>query len=117
MGIGVVLLASHFGLPHTLNQILRFRWNQNQLFLIFWTWWENLSFILMHGAIAFSGLFTYVAASILFYGCFLSWCHNVRMDFAFMSLSFISASQLNSILLRNLAVSKWFSDFDCAICY
>jgi hypothetical protein len=32
--------------------------------------------------------------------------HNVRMDFAFMSLSFISASQLNSILLRNLAVSK-----------
>jgi DHA1 family bicyclomycin/chloramphenicol resistance-like MFS transporter len=25
MGIGVVLLASHFGLPHTLNQILRFR--------------------------------------------------------------------------------------------
>jgi DHA1 family bicyclomycin/chloramphenicol resistance-like MFS transporter len=48
MGIGiVVLLASHFGLPHTLNQILRFRWNQNQLFLIFGAWWENLSFILM----------------------------------------------------------------------
>jgi hypothetical protein len=29
--------------------------------------------------------------------------HNVRMDFAFMSLSFISASQLNSILLRKFS--------------
>jgi DHA1 family bicyclomycin/chloramphenicol resistance-like MFS transporter len=34
---------------------------------------------------------------------FLRWCHNVRMDFAFMSLSFISASQLNSILLRKFS--------------
>jgi DHA1 family bicyclomycin/chloramphenicol resistance-like MFS transporter len=38
------------------------------------------------------------------------------MDFAFMSLSFISASQLNSILLRKFS-SEQMIFFDCAICY
>ena len=53
------------------------------------------------GAIAFSGLFTYVAASpILFMDIFKVDGKTYGWIFAFMSLSFISASQLNSILLR-----------------
>ncbi|WP_343022511.1 multidrug effflux MFS transporter [Flavobacterium sp. PL12] len=53
------------------------------------------------GAIAFSGLFTYVAASpILFMDIFKVDAKTYGWIFAFMSLSFISASQLNSLLLR-----------------
>jgi DHA1 family bicyclomycin/chloramphenicol resistance-like MFS transporter len=53
------------------------------------------------GAIAFSGLFTYVAASpILFMDIFEVDAKTYGWIFAFMSLSFISASQLNSLLLR-----------------
>ena len=53
------------------------------------------------GAIAFSGLFTYVAASpILFMDIFKVDGKTYGWIFAFMSLSFISASQLNSLLLR-----------------
>ncbi|HEY4617512.1 MAG TPA: Bcr/CflA family drug resistance efflux transporter, partial [Flavobacterium sp.] len=56
------------------------------------------------GAIAFSGLFTYVAASpILFMDIFKVDAKTYGWIFAFMSLSFILASQLNSVLL------KWFS--------
>jgi DHA1 family bicyclomycin/chloramphenicol resistance-like MFS transporter len=53
------------------------------------------------GAVAFSGLFTYVAASpILFMTIFKVDPKTYGWIFAFMSLSFISASQLNSLLLR-----------------
>jgi DHA1 family bicyclomycin/chloramphenicol resistance-like MFS transporter len=53
------------------------------------------------GAVAFSGLFTYVAASpILFMTIFKVDPKTYGWIFAFMSLSFISASQLNSVLLR-----------------
>ena len=53
------------------------------------------------GAIAFSGLFTYVAASpILFMDIFKVDAKTYGWIFAFMSLSFISASQLNSLLLK-----------------
>nr|WP_315141752.1 multidrug effflux MFS transporter [uncultured Flavobacterium sp.] len=53
------------------------------------------------GAVAFSGLFTYVAASpILFMTIFKVHPKTYGWIFAFMSLSFISASQLNSLLLR-----------------
>ena len=53
------------------------------------------------GAIAFSGLFTYVAASpILFMDIFKVDAKTYGWIFAFMSLSFISASQVNSLLLR-----------------
>ncbi|WP_121925672.1 multidrug effflux MFS transporter [Flavobacterium weaverense] len=53
------------------------------------------------GAIAFSGLFTYVAASpIIFMDIFKVDAKTYGWIFAFMSLSFISASQLNSLLLR-----------------
>jgi DHA1 family bicyclomycin/chloramphenicol resistance-like MFS transporter len=36
--------------------------------------------------------------------------------FAFMSLSFISASQLNSLLLRKFSSEQMIFSFDCAIC-
>ncbi|WP_326935941.1 multidrug effflux MFS transporter [Flavobacterium sp. PL11] len=53
------------------------------------------------GAIAFSGLFTYVAASpILFMDIYKVDAKTYGWIFAFMSLSFINASQLNSLLLR-----------------
>nr|WP_230158641.1 multidrug effflux MFS transporter [Flavobacterium sp. CECT 9288] len=53
------------------------------------------------GAIAFSGLFTYVAASpIIFMDIYKVDAKTYGWIFAFMSLSFISASQLNSLLLR-----------------
>ncbi|TRX42942.1 multidrug effflux MFS transporter [Flavobacterium restrictum] len=53
------------------------------------------------GAIAFSGLFTYVAASpILFMTILKVSAKTYGWIFAFMSMSFIGASQLNSLLLR-----------------
>ncbi len=53
------------------------------------------------GAVAFSGLFTYVAASpIIFMDIYKVDAKTYGWIFAFMSLSFISASQLNSLLLR-----------------
>ncbi|MNS05846.1 Bicyclomycin resistance protein [compost metagenome] len=53
------------------------------------------------GSIAFSGLFVYVAASpILFMDIFELGPKIYGWIFAFMSLSFIIASQLNSLLLR-----------------
>ncbi|MBF0695684.1 MAG: multidrug effflux MFS transporter [Flavobacterium sp.] len=53
------------------------------------------------GAVAFSGLFTYVAGSpILFMDIFSVDEKTYGWIFAFMSLSFIGSSQLNSVLLR-----------------
>src|SRR5690606_20391542 len=53
------------------------------------------------GAIAFTGLFTYVAGSpMLFMDIFGTDEKTYGWIFAFMSLSFIGASQLNSVLLR-----------------
>lgn len=56
------------------------------------------------GSVAFSGLFTYVAASPILF------MHILKVDatiygwiFAFMSLSFIGSSQLNSLLLRRFS--------------
>jgi DHA1 family bicyclomycin/chloramphenicol resistance-like MFS transporter len=56
------------------------------------------------GAIAFSGLFTYVAASpILFMHIYEVDAKTYGWIFAFMSVSFIGASQLNSVLLRKFS--------------
>ena len=53
------------------------------------------------GAIAFSGLFTYVAASpIIFMDIYKVDPKMYGWIFAFMSLSFILSSQLNSVLLK-----------------
>ncbi|WP_366183453.1 multidrug effflux MFS transporter [Flavobacterium ovatum] len=56
------------------------------------------------GAISFSGLFTYVAASpILFMDIYEVDAKTYGWIFAFMSVSFIGASQLNSLLLRKFS--------------
>jgi DHA1 family bicyclomycin/chloramphenicol resistance-like MFS transporter len=56
------------------------------------------------GSIAFSGLFTYVAASpILFMDILKVDAEIYGWIFAFMSLSFIGSSQLNSLLLRRFS--------------
>jgi DHA1 family bicyclomycin/chloramphenicol resistance-like MFS transporter len=56
------------------------------------------------GAMAFSGLFTYVAASpILFMDIFKVEPKMYGWIFAFMSLSFIGASQVNSVLLKRFS--------------
>jgi DHA1 family bicyclomycin/chloramphenicol resistance-like MFS transporter len=56
------------------------------------------------GSIAFSGLFTYVAASpILFMDILKVDATIYGWIFAFMSLSFIGSSQLNSLLLRRFS--------------
>lgn len=56
------------------------------------------------GSIAFSGLFTYVAASpILFMDILKVDATVYGWIFAFMSLSFIGSSQLNSLLLRRFS--------------
>jgi DHA1 family bicyclomycin/chloramphenicol resistance-like MFS transporter len=56
------------------------------------------------GSVAFSGLFTYVAASpILFMGILKVDAQIYGWIFAFMSLSFIGSSQLNSLLLRRFS--------------
>lgn len=56
------------------------------------------------GAISFSGLFTYVAASPILFMTILKVNATIYgWIFAFMSLSFIGASQLNSLLLRRFS--------------
>ncbi|MBP1224507.1 multidrug effflux MFS transporter [Flavobacterium sp. 1355] len=56
------------------------------------------------GAIAFSGLFTYVAASpIVFMDIYHVDAKTYGWIFAFMSVSFIGSSQLNSLLLKKFS--------------
>jgi len=104
MGIGiVVLLAAQFGLPHTHEPDTSISLKPKPIILNFWSVVREPQFYTyaFTGAIAFSGLFTYVAASpILFMDIFKVDATTYGWIFAFMSLSFISASQLNSLLLR-----------------
>jgi len=56
------------------------------------------------GSIAFSGLFTYVAASpIIFMNIYHVDAKTYGWIFAFMSVSFIGSSQLNSVLLKKFS--------------
>ncbi|KIQ14636.1 multidrug transporter [Flavobacterium sp. MEB061] len=56
------------------------------------------------GSIAFSGLFTYVAASpIIFMDIYHVDAKTYGWIFAFMSVSFIGSSQLNSVLLKRFS--------------
>lgn len=56
------------------------------------------------GSIAFSGLFTYVAASpIIFMDIYHVDAKTYGWIFAFMSVSFIGSSQLNSVLLKKFS--------------
>ncbi|TDE05625.1 multidrug effflux MFS transporter [Flavobacterium hiemivividum] len=104
MVIGIlILLAAHFGLPHTYEPDTTISLKPKPIILNFWSVIREPQFYTyaFTGAIAFSGLFTYVAASpILFMDIFEVDAKTYGWIFAFMSLSFIGGSQLNSLLLR-----------------
>ncbi len=102
MGIGI-LLAARFGLPHTRPADPTVSLKPKPIINGFIGVLREPQFYTyaFSGAIAFSGLFTYVAGSpILFMDIFKVDEKTYGWIFAFMSLSFISASQLNSLLLR-----------------
>lgn len=102
MGI-VILIASQIVLPNTYLPDTSISLKPKPIITNFISILKEPQFYTyaFAGAIAFSGLFTYVAASpILFMDIFKVDAKTYGWIFAFMSLSFISASQLNSILLR-----------------
>ena len=102
MGIGI-LLAAKFGLPHTRKPDPSISLKPKPILKGFASVLSNPQFATyaFSGAIAFSGLFSYVAASpIIFMDIYNVDEKTYGWIFAFMSLSFIGASQLNSILLR-----------------
>ena len=107
MCIGIaILLAAQFGLPDTYAPDRTISLKPKPIILNFLSVLKEPQFYTyaFTGAIAFSGLFTYVAASpILFMDLFKVDPKTYGWIFAFMSLSFILASQLNSVLL------KWFT--------
>jgi DHA1 family bicyclomycin/chloramphenicol resistance-like MFS transporter len=107
MFIGIVILfAAQFGLPNSYVPDSSISLKPKPILLNFATVLKEPQFYTyaFTGSIAFSGLFTYVAASpILFMDIFKVDAKTYGWIFAFMSISFIMASQLNSVLL------KWFS--------
>jgi DHA1 family bicyclomycin/chloramphenicol resistance-like MFS transporter len=104
MCMGVfVLIASQLGLPKTHEPDLSISLRPKPIIRNFISIIRVPQFYTyaLTGSIAFSGLFTYVAASPILF------MHILKVDataygwiFAFMSLSFIGSSQLNSLLLR-----------------
>ena len=102
MGI-VILVASQFFLPNTYKPDTSISLKPRPIITSFISILKEPQFYTyaFAGAIAFSGLFTYVAASpIVFIDVYKVDGKTYGWIFAFMSLSFISASQVNSLLLR-----------------
>nr|WP_144891122.1 multidrug effflux MFS transporter [Flavobacterium tiangeerense] len=102
MGI-LILLAAQIGLPNTYVPDTSISLKPKPIVSGFISILKVPQFYTyaFAGAIAFSGLFTYVAASpIIFMDIYKVDAKTYGWIFAFMSLSFISASQLNSLLLR-----------------
>ena len=102
LGIGV-LLAAKFCLPDTYTPDKTISLKPKPIINNFLKVLKEPQFYTyaFTGAMAFSGLFTYVAASpILFMDIFKVDAKTYGWIFAFMSCSFIGASQLNSVLLR-----------------
>jgi len=98
-----VLLASRFGLPHTHEPDKSISLKPRPILTNFAKVFSNPQFYTyaLSGGVAFSGLFTYVAGSpILFMDIFKVTGETYGWIFAFMSVSFIGTSQLNSLLLR-----------------
>lgn len=105
MGI-LILLAAQMGLPNTFEPDTSISLKPKPIITNFISIVKEPQFYTyaFTGAIAFSGLFTYVAASpILFMDIFNVDAKTYGWIFAFMSLSFIGASQLNSLLLRKFS--------------
>lgn len=102
MGIAI-LLAAKFGLPHTQDPDLSVSLKPKPILHNFSNVLKEPQFAAyaFSGGVAFSGLFTYVAGSpILFMDIFKVDEKTYGWIFAFMSLSFIGSSQLNSVLLK-----------------
>ncbi len=108
MGI-IILLASQMFLPNSYEPNLSISLKPKPIITNFMSIIKVPQFYTyaFSGSIAFSGLFTYVAASpILFMDIFKVDPKSYGWIFAFMSLSFIGASQLNSLLLRKFSSEK-----------
>jgi DHA1 family bicyclomycin/chloramphenicol resistance-like MFS transporter len=107
MFLGIfILIAAHFGLPNSYEADKYISLKPKPILNNFWKVLKEPQFYTyaFTGAIAFSGLFTYVAASpILFMDIYKVDAKTYGWIFAFMSVSFIGASQLNSLLLRKFS--------------
>ncbi|MGQ7947733.1 multidrug effflux MFS transporter [Flavobacterium sp. WC2509] len=107
MFMGVfVLIASQMGLPTTSEPDASISLKPKPIINNFVSIIKVPQFYTyaLTGAIAFSGLFTYVAASpILFMDILKVDATVYGWIFAFMSVSFIGSSQLNSLLLRRFS--------------
>lgn len=105
MGIFVLVIAQ-FGLPKTHEPDLSISLRPQPIISNFMSIIKVPQFYTyaFTGSIAFSGLFTYVAASpILFMDILKVDATVYGWIFAFMSMSFIGSSQLNSLLLRRFS--------------
>jgi DHA1 family bicyclomycin/chloramphenicol resistance-like MFS transporter len=98
-----ILIASRFGLPHTHKPDVTISLKPKPIIKGFANVLKTPQFYTyaLSGAVAFSGLFTYVAGSpLVFMDIFKVSGEIYGWIFAFMSVSFIGSSQLNSVLLK-----------------
>ncbi|MBF4505159.1 multidrug effflux MFS transporter [Flavobacterium sp. JLP] len=102
MGIAI-LTASQLGLPNSYKPDTSISLKPKPIISNFLKVLKEPQFFTyaFTGSIAFSGLFTYVAASpIVFMDIYNVDAKTYGWIFAFMSISFIGSSQLNSLLLK-----------------
>ncbi|MGO4770420.1 multidrug effflux MFS transporter [Flavobacterium sp. W22_SRS_FK3] len=102
MGIAI-LTASQIGLPNSYKPDTSISLKPKPIISNFLKVLKEPQFFTyaFTGAIAFSGLFSYVAASpMIFMDIYHVNAKTYGWIFAFMSVSFIGSSQLNSVLLR-----------------
>ncbi|WP_264537652.1 multidrug effflux MFS transporter [Flavobacterium sp. N1736] len=105
MGIAI-LIASQVGLPNSFKPDTSISLKPKPIISNFLKVLKEPQFYTyaFTGSIAFSGLFTYVAASpIVFMDIYHVDAKTYGWIFAFMSVSFIGSSQLNSILLKRFS--------------
>ena len=105
MGIAI-LIASQLGLPNSYRPDTSISLKPKPIIANFLKVLKEPQYYTyaFTGSIAFSGLFTYVAASpIVFMDIYHVDAKTYGWIFAFMSVSFIGSSQLNSILLKRFS--------------
>ena len=105
MGIAI-LIASQIGLPNSYKPDTSISLKPKPIISNFMKVLKEPQFYTyaFTGSIAFSGLFTYVAASpIVFMDIYHVDAKTYGWIFAFMSVSFIGSSQLNSLLLKKFS--------------
>lgn len=105
MGIAI-LFASQIGLPNSYKPDSTISLKPKPIISNFLKVLKEPQFYTyaFTGSIAFSGLFTYVAASpIIFMDIYHVDAKTYGWIFAFMSVSFIGSSQLNSLLLKKFS--------------